>query len=93
MLILIIYFWFGVCGCSFVNGQNILNIFADRVKLLIDKHMAIQKPWLLDISGFRMSSIKIFTVKNICTLNLKIPYTQTQESFEYEKNLLRDSDG
>jgi hypothetical protein len=42
---------------------KIVEQFSNRVKLLVDKHMALQKSWLLDTSGFRMCSIKILTVK------------------------------
>jgi hypothetical protein len=33
-------------GCSFLKVQNSFKIFANRVQLLINKHVAIQKPWL-----------------------------------------------
>jgi hypothetical protein len=79
-LILTTYFWVYGFGCSFLNDENSLKNFANRVKLSIDKHMAILKPCLLDRSGFRMSNVKIFSVKHVYS-------EQKQKSFECGKHL------
>jgi hypothetical protein len=86
------YFCVYVCGWRFLNGQNSLNNFANRVKLSIDKHMAIQKPWLLYISGFRMCSIKIFTVNLMYSEPLNIRHTNTGVIWIWEKFVFQNLD-